>query len=210
MWVMKPIRVVLADDHAVVRTGICALLAAESVEVVAEAGNGRDLVREVRVHRPEIALVDLAMPLLNGLEATRQITKASPETRVVILSMFDDEAYVERSSRAGAWGFVRKDDAPSHLIDVVFRVARGERCLADPTGEGDERLTPRQREILQLIVEGKKSSEIARIMHRSVHTVRSHRARLMHKLGARNGAELVEAAEQIGLTRLALPRREGE
>jgi len=196
---MGSIRVVLADDHALVRSGIRALLGSSGVEIVAEAGDGRSLLREVRAHRPDVALVDVSMPLLDGIEATRRIARLSPQTGVVILTMHDDAPFVARARRAGARGYVVKDAAVERLLDVVRRVAAGETCLADGGEPPDEPLTSREREVLQLVVEGKKNGEIAELLHRSIHTVRNHRARLMRKLGARSAADLVAAAERLGL-----------
>lgn len=200
---MKAIRLVLGDDHVIVRKGINTLLSAAGFDIVAEAGDGRELLHQVRHQRPHIAIVDISMPLLDGLEATRRIRALSPHTRVVILSMLDDVEYRAVARAAGAWGFVSKDVAADQLIDVVRRVAAGENCLAEADAVTvEDPLTTREREILQLISEGKKNADIAGIMNRSLHTVRNHRARLMHKLGARTGAELVHVAEKRGLLRV--------
>jgi len=202
---MTGIRVVLGDDHVLVRTGIKALLVSAGIDVISEAGNGRELLREIRNLRPDIAIVDVSMPLLDGLEVAQRTATLSPETRVVMLSMFDDEEYVELARAAGAWGYVTKDTAADQLIDVLRRVAAGEPCLPEREGRTvDDPLTPREREVLQLIVEGKKNAEIAGIMSRSVYTVRSHRARLMRKLDARTGAELVRVAAARRLLRIPL------
>jgi len=200
-------RVVLGDDHALVRAGIRALLDAAGIDVVSEAGDGREFLHAVRAEKPDIALADLSMPLLDGLEATRQISTTVSETRVIVLSMYGDAEYVRGAREAGAWGYVVKDDAARRLIDVIERVAAGENCLPADTGSFDDPLTPREREVLQLIVEGRKSDEIATIMNRSVHTVRNHRARLMRKLAVNTAADLVRVAEERGLTRLAAPGR---
>ncbi len=207
---MREIRVVLADDHTLVRQGVSSLLdAAPGICVVGEAANGRALLNEVKVQKPDVALIDVSMPLLNGLDATRRIRKLSPQTRVVILSMFSDKGYIAQARRYGAWGYVFKDEAPESLIDAVTSVASGRRYFSDDADETPaavrERLTPREREVLQLIAEGKRNSEIAAIMVRSLHTVRNHRARLMRKLGAHTALELVQAAEEMGLVRLSPP-----
>jgi len=196
------IRVVLGDDHLLVRASLRALLDCADVEVVCEAGDGRELLRDVRIHQPEVALVDLSMPLLNGLEVMRRIPHVAPCTRVVVLSMFGDAEYVSRAKEAGAWGYVVKDEAPQRLVEVIQRVARGERCLPDAAGATRDLLSPKEREILQLIAEGKRNEQIAEIMHRSVHTVRNHRARLMRKLDVRSASDLVAVAEERGLIRL--------
>ena len=200
---MEGIRVVLGDDHVIVRTGIRALMASAGFDVVAEAGDGRELLRQVRHERPDIAIVDISMPLLDGLEATQRIRAVSPDTRVVILSMLDDIEYQGVARAAGAWGFVSKDIAAEELIDVVKRVASGEHCLPEAhLPDVEDPLTAREREVLQLIAEGKKNAEIATIMNRSINTVRTHRARLMHKLGAKTGPQIVRLAEERGLLRV--------
>ena len=208
---MKPIRVVLGDDHTLVRQGLKALLASFSILVEGEAGDGRDLVKLVRAIQPDIAVVDVSMPLLNGLDATRQIAQVAPKTRVVLLSMFHDKGYISQAHRVGAWGYVLKEEAPERLVKVIELVAAGERYFPQEMGEGadvriDERLTPREREVLQLIAEGKRNNEIAEVMMRSLHTVRNHRARLMRKLGAHSVAALVKEAEEMGLVHLAPPK----
>ena len=195
------IRVVLADDHDLVRTCIRTLLASHGIDVAAEAGDGRSLLRDVREHRPDIALVDVSMPLLDGIEATRRIAKLSSETRVVILTMHPDARLADRARSAGAWGYVVKDETSDRLIEVMERVMDGEQCIPTSDPEDDDILTTREREILQLIAEGKRNREIADIVSRSIHTVRSHRARLMKKLGARTATELVKAAEERDLLR---------
>jgi DNA-binding NarL/FixJ family response regulator len=198
------IRVVLADDHGLVRACVRALLDAgangTAIEVVDEAEDGRALLRAVRRHRPDVAVVDVSMPLLDGIEATRRIRRLAPDTRVVILTMHDDAAIAARARSAGATGYVVKDAPPEQLAQVIARAAAGEQCIAEKaTGPIDEPLTPREREVLQLIAEGKRNREIAEVMNRSIHTVRAHRARLMRKLGARSGTELLQLAEERGL-----------
>jgi DNA-binding NarL/FixJ family response regulator len=200
------VRVVVADDHGLVRSGIKALLTSSGIQVVAEAEDGRALLRTVREHHPEIALVDLSMPLLDGFEAARRIPTVSPETRVIVLSMHEDARYADRAGRLGAWAYLTKDEAPDRLIDVIRQVADGERLLESGDVE-EEPLTPREREIMQLIAEGKKNQEIADVMKRSVHTVRNHRARLMRKLGVRSAAELIDVAVDRELICLRTPER---
>ena len=197
------IRVVLCDDHALIRAGIRGLLESAGIDVVSEAGDGRETLREVREASPDVAVVDLSMPLLNGLEAIARIKQLSPETRVVVLSMFDDDEYVQRAQGAGAWGYVVKDEASTRLIDVIERVASGERCLQFEPCDETVPLSPREREVLQLIAEGRTNERIAEVMSRSVHTVRNHRARLMRKLGVGTASELVRIAEERGWIRLA-------
>ncbi len=201
------VRVVLGDDHTLVRAGIKALFDPAWIEVVGEAADGRELLRVVRHTHPDIALVDVSMPLLNGIEALRRINRISPRTRVIVLSMYADKGYVGQAQRAGAWGYVLKDEAPDQLLAAIAAVAKGERYF--PHGIPQEpspaaaQLTEREREVLQLIAEGKRNAEIAEIMARSLHTVRNHRARLMRKLEAHSAAELVEAAERLGVVRFS-------
>lgn len=196
---MGSIRVVLADDHALVRAGVRALLIAHDLDVVEEVGDGRSLLKSARCHRPDIAVVDIGMPLLDGIEAARRLRSVSPGTRVVLLTMHDEEPFIARAVGAGVWGFVRKDRAIEDLVRVVKTIADGVRCLPSSIPTAHDVLTPREQEVLQLILEGRKNEEIASIMSRSVHTVRAHRARLMHKLGARNALQLLDTAEQRGL-----------
>lgn len=204
---MGTIRVVLGDDHTLVRQGLKALLESASIRVEGESGDGRELVRAVRAVRPDVAVVDVSMPLLNGLEATRRIGQVSPDTRVLILSMYPDAGYVARARRLGAKGYVLKDEAPQRLIDAVEAIAAGgEYFSLDEAPAQETPLTPREREVLQLVAEGKKNAEIADVMMRSLHTIRNHRARLMRKLGAHNASDLVRCAEALGLVRLAPPR----
>jgi len=198
------IRVVLADDHELVRTCLRTLLASRGIDVVAEAADGRALLQVVRKYKPDIALVDVSMPLLDGIEATRRIARIPGETRVIVLTMHPDEHLARRARAVGAWGYIVKDESPDRLVEAVERVAGGERLLGANGAEEDDALTTREREVLQLIAEGKRNQEIAEIMSRSIHTVRSHRARLMHKLGAASASELVAVARRRGLLRWPL------
>ena len=207
---MRSIRVVLADDHRLVRQGIKALLTKPYLCIEDEAEDGRALIRAIRACRPDIALVDVFMPLLNGIEAIPRIKRISPETRVIVLSMFGRDRLLLRAKCAGAEGYVLKEEAPEQLLDAIKTVAAGgtyfPTLLEKETVERVE-LTPREREVLQLIVEGRTTKEIARVMTRSLYTVRNHRVRLMKKLGVRTGVELVQAAEELGLVRLVPAKR---
>jgi len=211
---MEKIKVLLADDHTIVRQGIKALLESEpDIEVVAEAGNGREAVRAAERFYPNVAVIDIAMPLLNGLEATRQILKASPKTKVVLLSMYDHEEYAREAVRAGASGYVLKEDVVEELLAAIHHVCQGEYHFAPSIlkiivstksfpkkgREGYESLTMREREVLQLIAEGHTNTEIAEILCRSVHTIRNHRAKIMKKLGLHDVADLVKFALQKGI-----------
>jgi len=203
------IRVVLGDDHALVREGIASLLSSSGIEVVGEAGDGRALLRVIRRERPDLALVDISMPILNGIDSIRRLKRISPDTRVIVLSMYADQGYVAHAAQAGAHGYVPKDEAPTRLLAAIAAVAAGKTYFPDGIPELKEEgpsLTEREREVLQLIVEGKRNAEIAQIMSRSLHTVRNHRARLMRKLNAHSAAELVEAAERLGIVRLSPER----
>ena len=205
---MKPIRVVLADDHTLVRRGLSALLTADgSISVVGEAEDGRELAKKARALQPDVALVDISMPLLNGLDAMLKIRRVSPQTRVIILSMFSDDAYIAAAWEHGAAGYVLKDEAPEQLIEAIHTIVSGGMYfpVEHPPVVTRNLLTPREREVLQLIAEGKRNSEIASVMMRSLHTVRSHRARLMMKLRVHSAAELVQAAEKLGVVRFSPP-----
>ncbi len=219
---MTPIRVLLADDHGLVRAGIRALLQSLSgIEVVAEAEDGREALRLIAAHRPDVVLMDIAMPGLNGLEAAARATKEFPGVRVIILSMHANEEYVLQALRSGAAGYLLKGARTPELELAVISVARGETYLSPAAskhvvadyvqrtsgeiarGEIDvdpfERLTPRQREILQLIAEGRTTKEIARLLEISVKTVEMHRAQLMERLGIHDVAGLVRYAIRSGL-----------
>ncbi|MHB8534863.1 MAG: response regulator [Sulfuricaulis sp.] len=215
---MTALRILLADDHNLVRTGMISLLRSfPDIEVVGETGDGREAIELVRTLAPNIVLMDIAMPGLNGIEATARIVKEFPRTRVVVLSMHADEEYVLQALRAGAAGYLLKNAAPVELELALRAVARGETYLspevsrhvideflggraesAGPLGQ----LTPRQREILQLIAEGQATKQIAARLDVSVKTVETHRAQLMERLGIHDIAGLVRYAIRHGLVRI--------
>jgi two-component system response regulator NreC len=216
---MSKITVVLADDHKMVREGLRALLGAErDLCVVGEAGDGVDLIRLSEQLKPDVVVVDLVMPGLSGLEVTRQLRHRCPGSVIVVLSMHANEAYVLEALRGGANGYVLKDSTASELIRAIREVARGRRYLSAPfsekaiewylekarEGPSDPfgSLTLREREVLQLVVQGFTSAEIARRLYISVRTVEVHRAHLMHKLNFRNQAELIRYAFVHGLVPL--------
>jgi DNA-binding NarL/FixJ family response regulator len=212
---MKMIRVLLADDHALVRAGISSLLQKLSdVQVVAEASNGHEALKLVKTHSPNLVLMDIAMAGLNGLEATARVVKEFPNIRVIILSMHANEEYVLQALRAGASGYMLKDAAIAELELAIQAVSRGETYLSPSISkrvvdnylqrvnqqEGPlEQLTSRQREILQLIAEGKTTKEIAFLLNVSVKTVETHRAQLMDRLDIHDVAGLVRFAMRVGL-----------
>jgi DNA-binding NarL/FixJ family response regulator len=209
------VRVLLADDHTLVRAGIRALLQSiEGVEVVAESGDGREALELIARHRPDVALLDIAMPGMNGLEIAKRITRESPRTRVVILSMHADPSYVQQALRAGAAGYLLKGAAVSELPLALRSVMLGETYLTPKVskhvvdgflreGEGEpgplHGLTKRQCEILQLIAEGHPTKEIATILDVSIKTVETHRARLMDRLDIHDVPGLVRFAIRAGL-----------
>lgn len=212
----KPLRVVLAEDHTLVRAGLRTLLQQlEQVTVVGEAADGREAVALAKAHGPDVILMDITMPGLNGIDATRQVKKELPEVRVVILSMHSSEEHVVQALRAGASGYLLKESAPLELELALRSVGRGETYLSPPisrqviegymqrvtdtTGDALATLSARQREILQLIAEGGSSKAIARRLGLSVKTVETHRAQLMERLQIRDIAGLVRFAIRTGL-----------
>lgn len=216
---MSRLRILLADDHTVVRQGLRKVLEeCPDWEVVAEAGDGHDAVRQAEELEPDVAIVDVAMPLLNGIETTRQIARKSPSTRILVLSMHSDEAYVNQILKAGATGYLLKDSADVDLLQAVGAVSKGTsffspaiakvmlgdyvRQLADK-GITDryESLSQREREIFQLIAEGKANKAIAALLSISPSTVETHRARLMEKLDLHSAAEIVLYAVRRGVIR---------
>jgi DNA-binding NarL/FixJ family response regulator len=213
---MSSIRVLIAEDHALVRAGIKALLQAiQEIEVVAEAGDGRLAVELAGKETPDVVLMDIAMPGLNGFEAIERLTEICPDARVIVLSMHTSEEYVLRALRVGANGYLLKDAQMEELETAIRTVARGETYLSPSVaqfvadyvrrtgGQTEksplERLTPRQREILQLIAEGHTTRKIADILHLGVKTVETHRTRLMDDLDIHDIAGLVRYAIRVGL-----------
>jgi DNA-binding NarL/FixJ family response regulator len=214
-------RVLLADDHTLVRAGIRALLEnLPGVEIVAETGDGQEALALIREKRPQIAFVDIAMPGLNGLEIAARATREVPETKVVILSMHGTPGHVAQALRAGVSGYVLKDAAADELPVLLRAVARDETYLSasiskhvvdgylgrvaaatNGAAEGEplDVLTPRQREILQLVAEGKSTKEVAQVLGVSVKTVETHRSQIMDRLNIRDLAGLVRYAVRTGL-----------
>ena len=212
------IKVFLADDHAVVRDGIQALLEGEhDISVVGIASNGRDAVRQVQRFDPDVVVMDIAMPELNGIEATAQICEACLCTRVIILSMHDTTEHIFQALKAGAKGYLLKESAGKEVVTAVRSVHAGRRYLSQRIEEKViedyilqhqiaspqspiEKLSSREKEILQLVVEGKSSAEIAETLFISPKTVETYRSRLMQKLGVKNLPGLIKFAIQHGLT----------
>jgi DNA-binding NarL/FixJ family response regulator len=211
---MPPIRVLLADDHALVRAGFRALLQNLGMEVVAEANDGAEALRLIDAHRPDVVLMDIAMPGLNGLEATTRVAQAFPDVRIIILSMHANAEYARRAVRAGAVGYLLKDASTSELEFAIKAVARGEAYLSPAVskhivadyaqsvgsqGSSLEHLSPRLREILQLIAEGHSRKDIAQKLNISVKTFDTYRAQLMQQLDLHDVAGLARYAARMGL-----------
>jgi DNA-binding NarL/FixJ family response regulator len=205
------LRVLVADDHGIVRSGVKLLLDRQpDMEVIAEAEDGVEAVEQVIQHRPDVAILDVSMPRMTGLQATHEIKLQAPDTQVLILSMHDDERYLFEALRAGAAGYVLKRAADEDLVNAVRAAGRGEPFLTSTSqqalirdflerGEQREELTPREQEIVKLIAEAHTNKSIAEILHLSEKTVESHRARVLQKLGMRDRVELVRYAIRRGL-----------
>jgi two-component system, NarL family, response regulator NreC len=214
---MKKLRILLADDHIVMRTGLRALLERQpNLEVVGESENGRETVALAASLRPDVVVMDVGMPVLNGIEATQTIVTQCPTTAVVILSMHADESYVMRALKAGARGYLLKDSAAADLIGAIQAISQGKsffspkvsRILAEDyvrvlkqKGAVDtyDLLTSREREILQLLAEGKTNKEVATALNISPYTVETHRSHILQKLNLHNSAELVLYAVRKGI-----------
>ncbi|HKB56985.1 MAG TPA: response regulator transcription factor [Lacunisphaera sp.] len=215
---MQKITVLLADDHTVVRQGLRALLAAESdIEVVGEAETGRQTIQLVGKFLPDVVVMDIAMPLLNGLEATRQITREVPSTRVIILSSYSDDEYVEQLTEAGAIGYLLKQTAATDLIKAIREAKQGNayfspsisRRMLDiyrqafvsgqPARKLGDSLTSRESEVLQLIAEGKTNKQIAAELFISIKTVEKHRQQVMNRLNIHDIAGLTRYAMSKGI-----------
>ena len=206
---MKRIRVLLSDDHLVVRKGLRSILERQSgMEVVGEAADGREAVALAESLTPDVAIIDITMPHLNGIDATAQIVKRNPKIGVVILSVHSDETYILRALNSGAKGYLLKDSAETDLVKAVDTVASGKPFFSPAIAEAlledymrflhqrnledsYDLLTDREKEVLQLLAEGKPNKEIASLLNLSVYTVETHRSNLMQKLGLHNTAEIV-------------------
>jgi two-component system response regulator NreC len=214
---MRKIRVALADDHKLMRSGLRVLLEQQQdLTVVGEASDGREAVTLVSSQKPDVLVMDIGMPNLNGIEAASQITQNHPNISIVMLSMHSDESYVLRALKAGAKGYLLKDSAETDLIRAVHSVAEGKsffspavsRVLLDDyvrklkrsgTEDPYDLLTPREREILQLVAEGKSNKDIAQLLNLSVYTVETHRSNVMEKLNLHGVPELILYAVRKGI-----------
>jgi two-component system response regulator NreC len=214
---MRKFRVLLADDHQLMRSGVRLMLEREAdLTVVGEASDGREAVALAKALKPEVVVMDIGMPNLNGIEAAHKMTQENPALAIVIVSMHSDESYVLRALKAGARGYLLKDSAEADLIKAVHVVAGGKsffspavsKMLLDDyvrklkrsgTEDAYDLLTPREREILQLIAEGKSNKDIANLLNLSVYTVESHRSNLMEKLNLRGLPELILYAVRKGI-----------
>jgi DNA-binding NarL/FixJ family response regulator len=208
---MNRIRILIADDHAIVRRGLRTLIESqEGWEVCAEAGNGRDAVERATDLKPDVAILDIGMPELNGLEAARHILKATPYTEVLILTMHQSEEVVAEVLKAGARSYVLKSDADEHLVAAIDTLLKHKPFLSshatdiilsdylnrhgEVASEPRSRITPREREIIQLLAEGKSNKEVARVLDISTRTVETHRAHIMRKLNLASFGDLIRYA----------------
>ena len=217
---MRPLprlRLLIGDDHTLVRQGLRKILEERPEwEVVAEVGDGREAIRQCVALKPDVAIIDVGMPLLNGIDATQQIVRRVPETKVLVLSMHSDEAYVTRALHAGATGYMLKDSAGTDLINGVAAVSAGQaffspaiaqlmlddyvrRVAGSGVADRYETLSEREREIFQLVAEARTNKEVAELLQISPATVETHRARILQKLDIHNTAELVLYAVRRGI-----------
>jgi DNA-binding NarL/FixJ family response regulator len=204
-------RVLLADDHALIRQGLKALLEKHGFQVAGEASNGQEALRVAATARPDVAIVDIRMPVLNGVDAARELKKSSPKTKVILLTQHDEDQYVTEALRAGVKGYVLKSQIADDLVHAIKEVCRGSVYLSpkissavvdaylSKTNAPADPLSARERQVLQLVGEGKSTKEIAALLGVSVKTAESHRARLMRKLDIHETASLVRYAIRRGL-----------
>ena len=205
------IRVVLADDHVLVRQGLRSLLERERFQVVAEASDGQEMVRLAETFQPDIVVADIRMPTLNGIDAVRELARSSPKTKTVLLTQHEEEQYVHEALESGVRGYVLKSQAASDLVQALHQVARGQFYLSPGLSKAivevyrtksdrpQDPLSTRERQVLQLIAEGKSTKDVACVLGVSVKTAESHRSRLMQKLDIHETASLVRYAVRRGL-----------
>jgi DNA-binding NarL/FixJ family response regulator len=209
-----PVRVVLADDHVLVRQGLKSLLEREGIQVVAEASDGHEIVRQAQAHNPDIAVVDISMPMLNGLEAARELVRSCPKTKSILLTQHDEDQYVAEALQAGVKGYILKSQVANDLLLAIQQVLRGQVYLSpgisravmaayhSKSDRPEDPLTGRERQVLQLIAEGKSTKDVASLLGVSVKTAESHRSRLMQKLDIHETASLVRYAVKRGLVQV--------
>jgi DNA-binding NarL/FixJ family response regulator len=206
-----PIQVILADDHQIVRQGLKVLLEREGFKIVGEASNGQEAVQLAQKFQPDVAVLDLAMPILNGLDAAREIQRVSPKTKTILLTMHTESHYILEGLQLGAKGFVMKTHASEDLVQAIREAARGRTYLSpevsetvvqayqDRTNISPDPLSPRERQVLQLVAEGKTTKEVANLLNISVKTAETHRTRIMEKLNIHETAGLVRYAIRRGV-----------
>ncbi len=206
-----PIRIVLADDHVLVRQSLRSLLEREQFQVVAEASDGQEVVRLSESLHPDIAVIDISMPILNGIEAVRELGRSCPKTKAILLTQHEEDQYIREALAAGVKGYVLKNQAASDLVHAIQQVSRGQFYLSPgvsravveayrtKTDSPADPLTGRERQVLQLIAEGKSTKDAASLLGISVKTAESHRMRLMQKLDIHETASLVRYAVRRGL-----------
>jgi two-component system response regulator NreC len=206
-----PIRIVLADDHVLVRQSLRSLLEREGFQVVGEASDGQESVRQVETLHPDIAVMDISMPILNGLDAAREMSRTSPKTKAILLTQHDEGQYISEALEAGVKGYVLKSQVANDLLLAIRQVSRGQVYLSPGVSRGvmeayrskseksKNPLTLRERQVLQLIAEGKSTKDVASLLGISVKTAESHRTRLMQKLDIHETASLVRYAVRQGI-----------
>lgn len=206
-----PIRVVLADDHILVRQGLKSLLEREKFQVVAEASDGQEVIRLAEAHHPDVAVVDISMPTMNGIDAARELARSCPKTKVILLTQHEEEQYIYEALEAKVKGYVLKSQVASDLIHALQEVSRGGIYLSpgvsravieayhSKSGKPWDPLSSRERQVLQLIAEGRSTKDVASLLGISVKTAESHRSRLMQKLDIHETASLVRYAVRRGL-----------
>src|ERR1700686_3714351 len=212
-WGTMPTRIILADDHAIVRQGIKSLLEREGMQVVAEAADGREAIRHAEALAPDVVVMDIGMPTLNGMEAARELARCCPKVRPILLTQHDEPQYVSAALRAGVKGYVLKSQITGDLVQAIQQVLRGQvylspgisgsvmAALHSKTQSADP-LTSRERQVLQLIAEGKSTKDVAALLGVSVKTAESHRSRLMQKLDIHETASLVRYPVKHGLVQI--------
>jgi two-component system response regulator NreC len=206
-----PIRIVLADDHVLVRQGLKSLLEREGFQVVAEASDGQEALRHVQSLKPDVAVMDISMPTLNGLNAAREVSRASPKTKTILLTQHDESQYIRDALEAGVKGYVLKSQVAGDLVSAIRQVSLGQVYLSpgvstaimeayqSKSQKSKNPLTPREGQVLQLIAEGKSTKDVASLLGISVKTAESHRTRLMQKLDIHETASLVLYAVRNGI-----------